>query len=248
MKRFVFILAFLCPAGAVALLAQHNSFFVGANGGVNLSHYKFTEDLSELYPVSNSRLGLNGGFDMGMEIDNFTISTGLHYIQKGGEYQTDNFENSEGVGFFSGREKVHYLSIPIMLGYRKYLGNELGLTFAIGPSINMGLAGKIDEEIEYFGSDRIDIENYKVEFGSGVNDDYRSTQVGFRISPGLIFPLNHRSKLTFNVTWDLGTGDIFNPRYKDANDFFLDNKGDQVNRSTLFTLGYEYHIPFGDKY
>ena len=45
------------------LMAQSNSFFVGANGGANLSKFKYTEDLSELYPTTNSIFGLNGALE-----------------------------------------------------------------------------------------------------------------------------------------------------------------------------------------
>lgn len=245
MKRLVIVLAMLCP---LMMQAQKNSFFIGANAGVNSSKFKFTQDLSELYPISNGRFGLNGGFNMGLEIHNFTLTTGIEYIQKGGEYQTTNFEDEQGVGFFTAKEKWHVVSIPILLGYRKYFGDKIGLGIALGPSINVGISGKLDEEISYFGEEQVDETNYQVNFGSDINDDYRATQAGFRISPSLIFLLNDKSKLTFNVTWDSGTRDAYNPRYKAANEFFTQNKGLQLPRSTLFTVGYEHHFTFNDKY
>ena len=248
MKRLTFLVALLCLLTTVSLTAQQNSFFIGANGGLNLSQLKYTEDLKEIYSTSNSLTGINGGVLLGMEINNFTLTSGVQYVQKGGEYQTENFEDEIGVGYFTAREKLHFLSVPILLGYRKYVGDKVGLTIAMGPSLNFGINGKIDEEIEYFGSDQVDIQHFDVSFGKGVNNDYKKTQVGFQISPGLIFRLNDKSKLHLNVTWDIGTSDSFNGRYKDANDFFWNNSGDQTNRSTLFTVGYEYHFSFGDKY
>ncbi len=248
MKKIALLFTLFLPLSLMTLKAQHNSFFIGANGGVNLSKFKFTEDLKELYPSSNKLLGLNGGVELGFEIQNFTISTGVQYSQKGSEYQTDNFEDENGIGYYSAKEKLHFVSIPILFGYRKYFGEKIGLTFAFGPSINFGVGGKIDDQIEYFGSDQIETQNYKVLFGEGVNDDYKSTQMGFQVSPGLIFNVNNKSKLKFNVTWDFGSSDSFNPRYKNANDFFADNKGDQLNRTTMFSIGYEYHFSFGDKY
>ena len=248
MKRLVLLLTFLCPMGFIALNAQSSSIFIGATGGANLSKFKFTEDLKELYPASNSLLGLNGGVTIGFEVQNFTLHTGLQYIQKGSEYQTDNFEDEQGTGFYSATEKLHYLSIPLLIGYRKYLGDRAGVSIAAGPSFNFGLTGKIDDRIEYFGSDEVDVQNYRVLFGSGLNEDYRGVQMGFQVSPGLFFVVNDHSKVTFNVTWDSGTADAFNPRYKDANDFFDTYKGDQRNHSTIFTIGYEYHFTFNDRY
>lgn len=247
-QSIVLLLSLLVTVGLGTVQAQRQSVYIGANAGMNLSKFKYTEDLSELYTTTNSLLGLNGGVDVGIELNNFTISTGLHFVQKGSEYQTDNFTDEIGTGFFSAKEELNYLSIPILVGYRKYTGNQIGFTFAMGPSINLGLSGNIDEETQYFGTDDVLIENYKVSYGTGVNDDYRPTQIGFQISPGLIFPVNDKSKITFNVTWDFGLHDSFNERYKSANDFFANNTGNQVNRTTSFRIGYEYHFSFGDKY
>ena len=231
-----------------ALHAQHNSFFIGANGGGNFSKFKFTGDLKELYPNTSGIFGLNGGVTLGFEIQNFTLSSGIQYIRKGGEYQTDNFDDEVGTGFFTGREKLHYISIPLLVGYREYLAPRFAFSLAIGPSFNFGLGGTLDETTEYFGTDQTKIDNYKILFGNGLNEDYRSMQLGFQVSPGLVVVLNENSKLTFNVTWDSGVADVFNKRYKEANEFFNINKGDQLNRSTIFSVGYEYHFNFGDRY
>ena len=230
------------------LHAQNSSFFIGANGGVNFSKFKHTVDLAELYSTSNALTGVNGGFIAGFQIGRFTLTSGLQYVQKGSHYETDNFQDIEGTGFFSADEKLHFLSVPILLGYRKKFDSGIGVSFAMGPSFNIGLGGNIDEVTEFFGSDEIREENYTVDFGNGVNDDYRSLQMGFQLSPGLFFDINERSKLTFNVTWDIGLNDMFNPRYKQANTFFDDFEGNQFNRSTMLTIGYERHFSFGDKY
>ena len=247
MKKLIIGL-FLFAMSIAALQAQRNSFYIGANGGVNLSKFKFTEDLAELYPSSKTLFGLNGGFTVGMEIENFTLSSGIQYVQKGSIYETDNFEDEQGIGFFSANERLHFISIPLLFGYRSYLADGFGFTIAMGPSFNLGLGGRIDEEIEYFGSEKVETENYTVRFGNSVNDDYRKMQMGFQISPGMVFTLNDRSKLTFNATWDVGLADSFNKRYKDANQFFETYKGNQLNRSTMFTIGYEHHFSLGDRY
>lgn len=246
MKKSIISLLFL-SFGIVALHAQ-SSAFIGGQGGVNLSKFRYTSDLSELYPTTESMFGVNAGLTFGLEINNFTISSGLQYIQKGSQYATDNFEDENGVGYFTAKERLHFISVPLLVGYRKYLGDRFGITVAIGPSFNFGLSGKIDEQIEYFGSEEIEPSQYQVAFGKGVNEDYKPMQMGFQFSPGLIFLVDDRSKLTFNVTWDSGLSDSYSQRYKNANDFFNSYRGDQMNRSTVFTIGYERHFSFGDKY
>lgn len=248
MRSLTAALLLFCTLSSVQLNAQTNSFFLGAKAGASSSEYRFTENLKELYPTGNKVWGINGGFDMGIKLSNWTISSGVHYAQRGGEYQTNNFENEGTTAYFTGKEKLHFVSVPVLLGYREKLADNIGWSLSAGPSFNFGLAGNIDETTEYFGSDDIDYSNYKVEFGTGVNDDYKSTQVGFQISPGLFVELNDKSKVHFNVTWDFGTGDMFNERYKAANDFFEFYKGNQIQRSTFFSVGYEYHFNFQDKY
>ena len=248
MKRTMFLMTLFCFCSSGWVHAQSNSFYIGGSAGLNLSKFKYTEDLSELYPNSNAVLGINGGFNAGLQLQNFTLSTGIHYVQKGGEYQTENFDDELGTGFFSAKERLHFLSIPILVGYRDELGANVGWSIAMGPSINIGLGGNLDETTEYFGTEERVEENFKLAFGSGVNEDYRSTQVGFQISPGLFVNLNHNSKVHFNVTWDIGLGDAFNSRYKNANDFFSANIGNLLNRSTFFSIGYEYHFSLGDRY
>lgn len=248
MRSLFAALALICTFGIVSLNAQQSSFYIGARSGASASQFRFTEDLKELYPTSNKVWGLHGGFDMGLKLDNWTISTGVHYTQKGGEYQTNNFDENGTTGYFTGTEKLHFVSVPVLIGYREKLADKVGWTLAVGPSFNFGLAGNIDETTEYFGSDEVEFQNYKASFGEGVNDDYKSTQVGFQISPGLFVELNEQSKVNFGITWDFGTSDMFGERYKSANEFFDVFKGNQIHRNTMFTVGYEYHFNFEDKY
>ena len=230
------------------LQAQGNSFYIGANAGTNFSKYKHTVDLAELYSTTGSVNGVNAGFTFGMQLGNFTLNSGFGYIQKGGQFETDNFTDANGTGFYSATEKLNYLHIPLTVGYRLYADPMFGFSFAMGPSFNMGLGGKGDEITEYFGSEDISQEHYTVRFGNGVNDDYRKLQMGFLISPGIFVALNETSVMTLGVTWERGLGDTFNPRYKQANDFFDTYKGNQFFRSTIFTIGYEHHFNFDDKY
>lgn len=248
MKSLIAILSFVLTFGMIQVNAQTNSFYIGARAGANASQFRFTEDLQELYPTVNKLWGMNGGFDMGLQLDNWTISTGAHYMQKGSEYQTNNFEQNGETAYFTGRERLHFVTIPVLLGYREMLTDNIGWAISAGPSFNFGLGGKIDETTEFFGKEEVDFQNHKVSFGEGVNDDYKSTQVGFQINPSLFIELNEKSKVNFGITWDFGTSDMFSERYKTANEFFDVYKGNQVHRNTVFTVGYEYHFNFEDKY
>ncbi len=231
-----------------ALMAQQSAVFVGVNGGANSSYLKHTDDLASLYSTSSSVFGINTGVTAGVQINRYKITTGVQYLQKGGIYSTDNFNDNQGTAFFSAKEKLHFISVPVVLGYEYPLGERVGISLAMGPSFNFGLAGQIEETTEYFGSDEVDKQFHTVYFGDGVNEDYRKMQVGFQISPGMYVQLNRNSRVTMNVVWDRGTQDSFNERYKAANTFFDDYRGNQLNRSTMLTVGYEYRFNLEDKY
>lgn len=247
MRRLVMILTFLCPL-SMGLLQAQSSLYLGARTGFSASKFKFTEDLKELYPNTSKIFGVAGGVDMGLKMGNWTISSGVHYIQKGSNFETDNFFEDGTEAVYAGREKLHFITVPVTLGYQEYLSDRVGWSFALGPAFNFGLTGKLDEEVSYFGTDEVDIQNHKVSFGNNVNDDYKPSQMSFQLSPGLFYEINDRSTLTFNVTWDFGIGDMYNERYKQANDFFDTYKGNQSSRSTIFSIGYQYHFNFEDKY
>ena len=247
MRRLVMILTFLCPL-TMGLLQAQSSLYIGARAGLSASKFKFTEDLKELYPTASRTLGVAGGVDMGLNLGNWTISSGIHYVQKGSKFETDNFFEGGTEAVYTGHEKVHFITVPVLLGYQEHLSDRVGWSLAMGPAFNFGLTGKLDEEVSYFGTDEVDIQNHKVTFGDGVNDDYKGSQVSFQLTPGLFYKVNKNSTLTFNVAWDFGIGDMYNKRYKQANDFFDDYKGNQSSRTTMFTIGYQYHFNFEDKY
>lgn len=233
----------------ISILTAQSAFYLGTQAGINGSKFRYTEDLLELYPTSERLAGVNVGIDAGFQLGQWSFGTALQYIQKGSNYQTDTYTTVEGeTAYFYARERLHFMSVPVLVGYSDYLTNRIGYTLQAGPSFNFGITGRIDETTEYFGSEQTDFENYKVEFGNGVNDDYRSNMVGFQFSPSLFFDIDHKNRLTLNAVWDLGTKDSFNPRYKAANDFFQINRGTLTNRMAAITVGYQYRIPFADRY
>ncbi len=249
LQRFTLAALLTLLTAAVAFAQGGSAFYIGVNGGVNGSKFRYTEDLVELYPTSERILGVNTGLDAGFQLGNWSFASGLSYIQKGGQYETGTFTGDDGRrGYFSARERLHYLNVPVTIGYSDYLTNRIGYTLAAGPSFNFGITGRIDETTEYFGEEFPVVQNQKVSFGNSVNDDYRGTQVDLRLQPGVFFDINRNSRLVLNATFDYGTKDAFNPRYRQANEFFLDHKGTLTSRMRALTVGYQYRIPFADRY
>ena len=242
-------LVLLATALTTAIALAQSGFYLGTHAGVNASKLRLTEDLVELYPNSERIPGLNVGLDAGFQVGHWSFATGLGYLQKGGLYETETFTDEDGRrGYFSARERLHYINVPVTVGYSGRLAHRIGYTVAAGPSFNFGLTGRIDETTEYFEEEFPTVENQKVAFGSGVNDDYRGTQVDFRVQPGVFFDVSRNHRLTLNAVFDYGVKDAFNPRYRQANAFFRDNQGGVTSRMRAVTLGYQYRIPFADRY
>lgn len=233
----------------IGFAKAQSAFYLGAQAGVNGSKFRYTEDLLELYPTSERLPGVNIGVDAGFQLGQWSFGSGFAYIQKGGKYQSDVFVTGEDQrAVLSARERLHFLSVPVLVGYSDYLTNRIGYELKAGPSFNFGITGRLDETTEYFEEEATDFDNYKVEFGEGVNDDYRGVQTGFQFSPSLFFEIDRKNRLTLNATWDLGLKDSYNPKYKAANDFFRDFRGTVTNRMAAITIGYQYRIPFADRY
>ena len=248
-RRVLATAAFLLMAVATVLAQGGSAFYLGAHAGANGSQFRFTEDLSELYQTSDRIAGVNVGLDAGVQVGHWTFGTGLGYVQRGGQYETGTFTEEDGrTGYFSARERLHFINVPVTLGYSGRLANKIGYTVAAGPSFNFGLTGRINETTEYFEEEFPVTQNHKVAFGSGVNDDYRGTQVDFRLQPGVYFDVNRHSRITLNAVFDYGTKDAFNPRYRQANAFFSDYRGTLTGRMRAVTLGYQYRIPVADRY
>ena len=241
--------AALLVFAVVGAAHAQSAFYLGAQAGVNGSKFRFTEDLLELYPTNERLPGVSVGLETGFQLGAWSFGTGLQYLQKGGNYQSDVYEVGDGrTAFLSARERLHFLSVPVLLGYSDYLTDRIGYTVQAGPSFSFGIKGRLDETTEFFGEEETDFQNYTVAFGNGVNDDYRGMQAGFQLAPQLFFDLTRHHRLTLNATWDFGVKDAYNPRYKAANDFFRDFRGTVTNRMAAVTVGYQYRLPFADRY
>ena len=226
-----------------------SAFYLGTSAGVNGSKFRFTEDMLELYPEQERLPGLNVGLETGFQVGQWSFGTGLEYLQKGAKYQTGTFETEEGQrGYFRARERLHFITVPVQVGYSAYLTDRIGYKVAAGPSFDFGITGRIDETTEFFGSDQTEFQNHKVEFGEGVNDDYNGMMTNFRLSPSLYMDLTRNHRLSLNAVWDWGVNDAFNERYRQANDFFRDHRGTLSTRMAAVTIGYQYRIPFSDRY
>lgn len=249
----------LLGAAALVLLtlgyasAQTSGFYLGTKAGVNGSKFRFTEDLKELYPTSERLAGLSLGLETGIAVGRWNFGTGFEYQQKGGNYTSEPYvvrfdDGSEATEIEYARERTHVLTVPAMIGYSDYLAQRVGYRIQAGPAFDIGLTGRIDRTVETFGEEIPELLNDKVAFGAGVNDDYRKVQTSFRLNPEIWIDLSRNHRLSVGAHWDFGASDAFNPNYKVANEFFDVFQGGLTNRTAAVTVGYQYRLPFADRY
>ena len=237
-------------------LSANAQLIFGINVGVNRSKYKFSEGFQDAfiakYPDNsyntNALLGLNGELNIGWQLGNFDILTGAGFYQKGSKYETSqnltytftsNNQSVTTLGFLKAKEVVNYVNIPLLGRYR--FGEKLGVMLTAGLNFGIGLKGNY--EVTFEDPKKIyPIASGAIKLGKSRLDDYSSSDFGFIVNPGLFYFLddNRTMKLTMNVRWDLGLKGM----YTDTRKAYLADAGtgvtgNQKNRSTIFTIGFE---------
>lgn len=110
--------------------------------------------------------------------------------------------------------RLHYFSIPLHVGYRYNILDNLGVYADFGPYFGLGIAGKTSEtDVKYFKNSEVGANRFDCGLGFRVGTEYN----------------NHLS-LTFGFDWGLIKHDC-NPEY-----FFTDAK----NFCSTITLGYRF--------
>jgi len=203
------------------ITAQNSSFIIGINGGSNLSKFKNTGDFAFNSDVEEKRkLGFQGGLDIGLKFNNFSILTGVHYKQNNGKAEwlntdvTNPFVLDNGTtdtGRFLVETELNQISIPILLRYSSK-GN-LAFTISIGPVVNLRV-GK-STNLQTLELDNLANPSPITEtntFGDTPNDSFSKSNVGFVFSPGVIYKVSDNGFFRLNFNY-LANGDIVNDSF-----------------------------------
>ena len=124
MKRIIIALLSI----VVATTASAQELRWGATGAINFAWARSTVNSSDTY------IGFNAGVKAEMDFsdyitDGFYLDGRLLYTLKGGRW----------AGY---HENLGYLEIPITLGYRYPVSNDVALMGGLGPYLGWGLVGK----------------------------------------------------------------------------------------------------------
>ncbi len=263
-----------------------NTFFVGPMATGHLSNQEVSKDFADFnfiatdgYDLFNFRqdmdtkslLGLSGGVSFGFQFGRFSILSGARFYQKGARQESREFEllektNLSGVryydyyeyydlGTFKLTERQNFIHIPLLARYQ-FLGDDFGVTLALGPAFNIGI-GKATTDWNFEGglNGRTDEDSNEETFGKDLVDLYKPVQTSFVISPGIVLPIGNQGKLHFTVYWENALSSSINDSYINriniGNETFLSTPdGDKRNNSFGFGISYEHHLDLniGSKY
>ncbi len=148
-----YLMAALLAGGTLAASAQHaGDLRFGVTAGMNVARVTNID--------AESRIGFNLGLRLDYGItDNFYANGAFLFSQKGYKLDSDNLRGTTVKG------NPGYFEIPLHVGYRYHLDDNLNLFIETGPYFAFGICGKqkAEENIsgasvtvdnDYFGDDR----------------------------------------------------------------------------------------------
>ena len=168
------------------------------------------------------------------------INAGVDWTQKGAK--TDVTAFAVGAGASDGTQKynLHYIEIPIHVGFHYNFSQEIGVFGEVGPYFGMGIGGKNKLSLDESGSAYSaaeDAATYKAFKKSTLRPNFQrwDAGVGFRVGG----EYNQHYILALGMDW--GLTNMWRDKYADA---MADNYGiklkDVKNYTFYMTLGYRF--------
>ncbi len=204
MKKAVLILAAAAVTGT-----GFSQVSIDPEAGLNIAHLR-TKLGNNDATNSDSKIGFSIGAGVTLPVyKGLYVKPGIYYHMLGG--------TSEGILGVTSETTMHYLRVPVNLGYSLRLSDKAGAIFAeAGPYIGMGLAGKtkvtggssvsIEKDIN-FGSkvDEINAFDWGFNFGLGYETPWGIyVKGGYGLGLGNMSNMNNTT-LTHN-NWNIGVG------------------------------------------
>jgi hypothetical protein len=193
------ITAFTICSGTVK--AQEPPITLGVKGGINLSN---------LYDMKNTENSLRYRFAITADIvlyENLYLLTGIEFHSKGTKCKPASDKNTT--------YNPKYLQLPLHLGYKIKLADNMKFVIDAGPYIAYGVGGKVKGKTEANVFDKNGFKRFDYGIGGGLGIEF--------------------SKLSLNIGYDFGLANINNAeRIKDTKSIKI------RNRNAFATLGYKF--------
>ncbi|MBN8786051.1 MAG: PorT family protein [Terrimonas sp.] len=151
---------------------------------------------------------MKAGFAAGLAVnaaitENIDIQSGLNFVQKGGKEKDDGYKFTLS---------LNYVELPVNFVY--HFGEKQNSFFVgLGPTLAMGISGKMKAKIEGFGT-----ESEKIKFGNDPDKhDFKRMDVGANILAGYHVSPN----LFISAQYNHGFSNLF---IDDSDDAKLNNR------------------------
>ena len=200
---------------------QSNAQTFGLKGGLNLANMLEKDD-DDTY---SNDYKMNPGFHIGATVDLpfndfLSFESGLLLTTKGMTYEDEIM----GVDV-SAKANLYYLDIPLTLKASYDLSDGLKMFGAVGPSVGVGLSGKMKVTAEYQGETETEEEDIK--WGNDEdNDDLKRLDLGLTFGGGVEI-----NAIQIGISYDLGLSNI---------SAYQDYGATSKNRVLKFSVGYRF--------
>jgi hypothetical protein len=172
-QKFYLLFAFILFGSAA--WSQETRF--GLTGGLSLASWSISGGGVSINTSSNN--GFTAGVTSFIPLTSqFSIQTGLNYVQKGAKISDQGDEEIV---------KLNYVELPV-----NFLYTHEGFFAGAGPTIAMGLSGT-DKATSQGVTEKSDIQ-----FGSTTDDDLKKFDFGANITAGYMVPSGWMISLNYN--------------------------------------------------
>lgn len=236
MKKFLTLAlaALMCAGSAKAIeYVPQPGFSVQGLFGMNISNFRYTNtDASSLTdPKAGFNVGVRGEYMLPSCYGVF-VNLGVGYTMKGAKMDVIDLGSNMDCTV---KYRPYYIEIPLHVGYRYNILENLGVYADFGPYFAIGVNGK--EKLD-FDSDAI--EDYSHKFFRSDDNNLGGIQrydfgLGFRVGAEYA---NHHS---LNFSFDWGLTDMYRDNYRRK--FFQEN-GVELAKLKNFNAGITYGYRF----
>ena len=164
------------------------------------------------------------------------ITGGLDWTMKGGKLSLDAIVNGDDEDA-TAKYNLHYLEIPVRVGFRYNVTEELGFYGEVGPYFAIGVGGRHKFRIDEDGPEIREMEDentYKAFKNSSFNPQFPDKQTFQRWDAGISFRVGAEYEGHYNLMFgcDWGLADMYRDSFRDAYKTYAET-----------TLGTDYRLP-----
>lgn len=186
MKSFIKLFGIaIALLACIGVNAQNKPLTFGVKAGMNLANFSGNGSGD-----SKAKVGFNVGITLDYLLDsNIYLLTGLELTTKGAKEEVTVVDGNVS---YKATEKANpmYLQLPVHVGYKVLVNEDLKIVIHAGPYIAYGIGGKakmeykldnvkISEDYDFFGSDAAKAFDFGLGIGAGVELGKINAGIGY---------------------------------------------------------------------